>query len=60
MKLFTSKIPENSLHARLDNKDVSAAREVLEKFCNNIPTDRDRLLQALTVLILDLDRAGHA
>ena len=60
MNLFTSKVPENSLHARLDNKEVAAAREVLEKFLNETPTDRDRLLQALTVLIIDLDKAGHA
>ena len=60
MNLFTSKMPENSLNARLDNKEVAAAREVLEKFLNETPTDRDRLLQALTVLIMDLDKAGHA
>ena len=60
MKLFEKQVPANSLEARLDAKHVDAAREYLGRFLNDKPADRDRLLQALTVLIMDLDQADHS
>jgi hypothetical protein len=59
MKFFEHQIPANSLEARLDAKHVDAARELLERLLGNQPVDRDRVLQALTILIMDLDRADH-
>ena len=56
MNWFTKKRPTSALIHRLQNQEVDAAREVLEAFLKNAPTDPGRLLQALTVLIVDLDK----
>lgn len=53
-------IPANSLEARLLAGHVDAAREYLTAFADNKTVDRDRLLQALTVMVMDLDKAAHA
>ena len=57
---FDKKVPANALEARLDAQHVDAAREYLNRFGDNKPVERDRMLQALTILIMDLDKAGHS
>ena len=59
MNWFTKKVPPSALVARLDNQEVPAAREYLNKFLANAPVDHGRLMQALTLLLVDLDRKGH-
>ena len=48
------------LTMRVREGEVSAAREYLKGFGHGAVADRDVLLQALTVLIMDLDAAGQA
>jgi hypothetical protein len=60
MRWHTKQVPSSALIARLNNKEVAAAREVLQGFLANTAVERDRLLQALTVLILDIDAGGDA
>jgi transcription elongation factor GreA-like protein len=59
MNWFTKKVETNTLYTRLQHKEVAAAREVLQKFVANLPSDRDRVLQALTVLVIDFDNRGE-
>ena len=60
MNWFTKKVPPSALVARLDNQEVAAAREYLNKFLTNAPVDQGRLMQALTLLLVDLDRKDQA
>ena len=60
MNWFTKQVPTSALVARLDNQEVAAAREYLRKFLANGAVEHDRLIQALTVLVMDLHKAGDA
>ena len=60
MKFFEKKHPANSLEARLDAKHVDAAREYLHRFLDDKPVDIGRMMQAITVLLVDLDKADHS
>ena len=57
---FDKKVPANALEARLDAQHVDAAREYLNRFLTNQAIERDRMLQALTLLLMDLDKADHS
>ena len=60
MNWFTKQVPPSALVARLDNQEVAAAREYLDRFLANAPVEQGRLIQALTLLVMDLDKAGQA
>ena len=60
MNWFTKQVPPSALVARLDNQEVAAAREYLDRFLANGPVEQGRLIQALTLLVMDLDKAGQA
>jgi hypothetical protein len=60
MSWFTKEIPANSLEARLDAQHVDAAREYLQRVLDGRPFEIGRVTQAVVVLLMDLDKAGHA
>ena len=62
MNWFTKGEPEatsTGLITRLQDQEVAAAREYLQRFLDNGAVTDVRILQALAVLLLDLDKAGH-
>jgi hypothetical protein len=60
MTWFTKEQPANSLEARLDAKHVDAAREYLQRLLDDKPCEIGRVTQAVVLLLMDLDKAGHA
>ena len=56
MNWFTKGVPETALVARLQQQEVAAAREYLQRFLDNGAVTEGRILQALAVLLLDLDK----
>jgi hypothetical protein len=60
MTWFTKAMPSNSIEARLDAKHVDAAREYLNRVLNDQPFEMGRVTQAVILLLMDLDKAGHS
>jgi hypothetical protein len=59
MTWYSKQPPANSLEARLDAKHVDAAREYLQRCLDDKPFEIGRVTQALILLVMDLDQAGH-